>query len=37
MVVILLGGGTKKRQAADIAAAQARWRDYKERQAKGAK
>ena len=30
-VVILLGGGTKKRQDRDIATAQDRWQDYKER------
>jgi putative addiction module killer protein len=30
-MVILLGGGTKKRQARDIADAHARWRDYKQR------
>src|SRR5262245_45005437 len=30
-VVILLGGGTKKRQDRDIAAAQERWADYKKR------
>jgi putative addiction module killer protein len=30
-IVILLGGGTKKRQARDIADAQARWQDYKQR------
>ncbi len=30
-VVILLGGGTKKRQNRDIAAAQNRWRDYTQR------
>lgn len=30
-IVILLGGGTKKRQARDIADAQACWRDYKQR------
>ena len=29
--VILLGGGTKKRQQEDIAGAQARWADYKRR------
>lgn len=29
--VILVGGGTKKRQAKDIAEAQARWLDYKRR------
>ena len=27
-VIILLGGGTKTRQQADIAAARERWRDY---------
>ena len=30
-VVILLAGGTKKRQQADIETAQARWQDYKDR------
>jgi putative addiction module killer protein len=30
-VVILLGGGTKKRQDRDIATAHARWSDYKQR------
>ena len=30
-IVILLGGGTKQRQQMDIAAAQARWLDYKRR------
>lgn len=30
-LVILLGGGSKKRQQADIAAAQALWHEYKER------
>jgi len=30
-LVILLGGGTKKRQQADIAEAQTRWSDYKRR------
>lgn len=30
-VVILLGGGTKKRQQRDIATATARWQDYKKR------
>lgn len=29
--VILLGGGTKKRQQADIDAAQTLWREYKQR------
>ena len=29
--VILLAGGTKKRQQRDIEAAQARWEDYKQR------
>jgi len=30
-LVILLEGGTKKRQNADIAAAKGHWRDYKRR------
>ncbi|RJF88216.1 type II toxin-antitoxin system RelE/ParE family toxin [Oleomonas cavernae] len=30
-LVILLAGGTKQRQQRDIAAAQERWRDYKDR------
>jgi putative addiction module killer protein len=30
-IVILIGGGTKKRQQKDIAAAQACWLDYKRR------
>jgi putative addiction module killer protein len=30
-LVILLGGGTKKRQDEDIVAALARWQDYKQR------
>ena len=30
-LVILLGGGTKKRQARDISAALANWQDYKRR------
>ena len=30
-IVILLGGGTKKRQARDIADAQKCWQDYKQR------
>jgi putative addiction module killer protein len=30
-LVILLGGGTKKRQQADIDAAQALWKEYKQR------
>ena len=30
-LVILLAGGTKRRQDADIAAAKARWKDYKAR------
>lgn len=30
-LVILLGGGTKRRQQADIERAQALWREYKER------
>jgi putative addiction module killer protein len=31
-LVILLAGGTKKRQSNDIQTAQARWNDYKRRQ-----
>jgi len=31
VVIILLGGGTKKRQDRDIATAQERWADYKRR------
>jgi len=31
VLVILLGGGTKKGQQHDIATAQARWKDYKQR------
>jgi putative addiction module killer protein len=34
-LVILLGGGTKKGQQQDIAIAIARWRDYKQRKARG--
>ncbi|WP_346913012.1 type II toxin-antitoxin system RelE/ParE family toxin [uncultured Roseibium sp.] len=34
-LVILLAGGTKKRQQKDIEAAQARWQDYKQRKKKG--
>ena len=34
-LVILVAGGTKKRQAQDIAVAQERWSDYKQRKAKG--
>ncbi len=30
-LIILLGGGTKKRQQKDIEAAQALWREYKQR------
>ena len=30
-LVILVGGGTKKRQQADISSALARWQDYKQR------
>jgi putative addiction module killer protein len=30
-IVILLGGGTKKRQQKDIETAQSRWADYKQR------
>ena len=35
-IVILLAGGTKKKQQADIEAAHARWQDYKKRKAGGA-
>jgi len=31
LLVILLAGGTKKRQSADIAAAKEYWQDYKRR------
>ena len=34
-IVILVGGGSKKRQSRDIAAAQERWADYKKRKATG--
>ena len=34
-LVILLGGGTKKRQNTDIAMAIARWQDYKQRKKEG--
>ncbi len=34
-LVILLGGGTKKRQNADIAVAIAPWQDYKQRKKQG--
>jgi putative addiction module killer protein len=33
-VVILLGGGSKKRQGTDIQAAQEHWRQYKQRKTK---
>ena len=33
-IVILLGGGTKKRQSQDIQAAKISWRDYKIRKRK---
>ena len=32
-LIILLAGGTKRRQGADIAAAKRRWKDYKARKA----
>lgn len=35
LLVILLGGGTKKRQQRDIKDAIARWQDYKKRKAQG--
>lgn len=35
--VILLGGGTKKRQTLDIASAAVNWRDYKDRKKQGEK
>src|SRR5229473_3975728 len=34
-LVILVGGGTKKRQQEDIATALARWQDYKQRKGTG--
>jgi len=34
-LVVLLGGGTKRRQQRDIAAALAAWRDYKARKPGG--
>jgi putative addiction module killer protein len=34
-LIILLAGGTKKRQQKDIEAAKARWQDYKQRKRKG--
>jgi putative addiction module killer protein len=34
-IVILLGGGTKKRQQTDIAGAQAMWQEYKKRKREG--
>jgi len=34
-LIILLGGGSKKRQPRDIAEAKARWSDYKIRKLKG--
>ena len=34
-IVILLGGGTKKRQQSDISNAISRWQDYKHRKASG--
>jgi putative addiction module killer protein len=37
VLVILLGGGTKRRQSSDIKAALARWRDYKVRKSNNRK
>ena len=34
-LVILLGGGSKKRQHADVSLAAARWQDYKKRKKEG--
>jgi putative addiction module killer protein len=34
-IVILVGGGTKKRQRNDIAAALAHWKDYKQQKRTG--
>lgn len=34
-LVILLGGGSKKRQHADISLAAVRWQDYKKRKKEG--
>lgn len=34
-LILLLGGGTKKRQSKDIAEAQRLWQEYKERKRKG--
>jgi putative addiction module killer protein len=36
-LIVLLGGGTKRGQSRDIAAAISRWRDYKNRKAQGEK
>lgn len=33
-IIILVGGGTKRRQSKDIAIAKARWADYKQRKKK---
>lgn len=37
LLVVLLGGGTKKRQTRDITAAKERWKDYKARKRKEVK
>ena len=34
-IIILVGGGTKRRQSKDIEAAKTRWREYKQRKKEG--
>lgn len=36
-LIILIGGGTKKRQSKAVADSQDRWKDYKQRKRKGVK